>query len=99
MKMAKDSTVTGSLVILVVGIILGVIGLLPKGGTGEPWYIVIAMLLLWLAVFRLHFILPIQTLIHAVKYEPQDKRVKWVVAHLLLWPVAGIAYYLKTEKY
>lgn len=97
--MANDKSVLTAIVIPGVGILLSLTNILPASGNNQPWYIIAILFIVWLSAVRLMMILPVQTLVHAVKNESKDNRVKWLFIHLFLWPAAGIAYYFSIEKY
>ena len=96
--MPKDKTIFISIAIVAVNLFLTVVKIIPKQTNGS-WFYGILHLIFFIAACRIFVVLPIQTLIHAVKYEPEDKRVKWVIAHLLVFPFAGLPYYYTTKKY
>ena len=95
--MKRDPTVLGSLVLFLAAWVLALIFEMPHPLTRE--HAVVFHVIFWIMVaagIRIG-ILWVQTLFHAVSYARSDWAV-WVLAHIVLGPVASYIYYFNSRK-
>ena len=94
--MKRSKTVGIALSVFGVWILGAVVGIIPSDIDQGSGYWISFGLLAFAAMIRL-FILFWQTLSHAVRFEPASARMRWVVYHLLLGPIASLWYYFSSR--
>lgn len=91
--MKRDPTVAISLVIFAIAWVLSLVWKMPDEITAaEPTRFQILFWVMFACAVR-GTILWFQTLVHAVKHQPTDERVWWVLGHVILAPIATYFYY------